>query len=60
MRFVQLISGAYVNTNVTAWDAHDSIDSNHRQHAKEVDKPITGEKLCGLARLLRGNAVAAP
>ncbi len=42
VRFIQLISGAYVNTNVTAWDAHDSIDSNHRQHAKEVDKPITG------------------
>ena len=42
VRFVQLISGAYVNTNVTAWDAHDSIESNHRQHAKEVDKPITG------------------
>ncbi len=42
VRFVQLISGAYVNTNVTAWDAHDSVDSNHRQHGKEVDKPITG------------------
>src|SRR6476661_7776741 len=42
VRFVQLISGAYVNTNVTAWDAHDSIESNHRQHGKEVDKPITG------------------
>jgi hypothetical protein len=42
VRFVQLVAGAYINTNVTAWDAHDSIDSNHRQHAKEVDKPITG------------------
>jgi len=42
VRFVQLVAGAYINTNVTAWDAHDSIDSNHRQHAREVDKPITG------------------
>ena len=42
VRFVQLVSGAYINTNVTSWDAHDSVDSNHRQHAKEVDKPITG------------------
>jgi hypothetical protein len=32
VRFVQLISGAYVNANVTAWDANDSIESNHRQH----------------------------
>jgi hypothetical protein len=42
VRFVQLVSGAYINTNVTSWDAHDSVDSNHRQHGKEVDKPITG------------------
>jgi len=26
----------------SGWDAHDTIDSNHRQHGKEVDKPITG------------------
>jgi hypothetical protein len=42
VRFVQLVSGAYANTNVTSWDAHDSVDVNHRQHGKEVDKPITG------------------
>ena len=42
VRFVQLMSGAYVNTNVTAWDAHDSIESNTGSTGQEVDKPITG------------------
>jgi len=42
VRFVQLWSGAYVNSNVDTWDAHDSIVDNHGQHAREVDKPIAG------------------
>src|SRR5580700_3021542 len=41
VRFVQVISGAYVSGEDT-WDAHANIVSNHRLHAKEVDKPITG------------------
>jgi hypothetical protein len=41
VRFVQVISGAYVSIEDT-WDAHANIVTNHRQHAKEVDKPITG------------------
>jgi Protein of unknown function (DUF1501) len=41
VRFVQLMSGAYVSTEDT-WDAHANIVSNHRLHAKEVDKPIRG------------------
>jgi hypothetical protein len=40
VRFVQLISGAYVSIEDT-WDAHANIVSNHRLHAQEVDKPIT-------------------
>jgi hypothetical protein len=40
VRFVQLVSGAYVSIEDT-WDAHANIVSNHRLHAKEVDKPIT-------------------
>ncbi len=42
VRCVQLWSGAYVNSNVDTWDAHDSIVDNHGQHALEVDKPIAG------------------
>ena len=42
VRFVQLYSGAIVNQNVDTWDAHSSISDNHRMHASEVDKPITG------------------
>ncbi len=42
VRFVQLWSGAYVNSNVDTWDAHDSITDNHGQHAAEVDRPIAG------------------
>src|SRR5215467_2685262 len=41
VRFVQLISGAYVSIEDT-WDAHANIVSNHTLHAREVDKPITG------------------
>jgi len=40
VRFVQLMSGAYVSIEDT-WDAHANIVSNHRLHAREVDKPIT-------------------
>ena len=40
VRFVQLISGAYVSIEDT-WDAHANIVSIHRLHAQEVDKPIT-------------------
>jgi hypothetical protein len=42
VRFIQLYSGAIVNQNVDAWDAHDNIVSNHTQHAAEVDLPIKG------------------
>jgi hypothetical protein len=42
IRFVQLYSGSYINSNVDTWDAHDSIVDNHGQHAPEVDKPIAG------------------
>ena len=42
VRFVQLYNGAIVNQNVDTWDAHASISDNHRMHAAEVDKPITG------------------
>jgi hypothetical protein len=41
VRFVQLISGAYVSIEDT-WDAHGNIVSNHTKHAHEVDKPISG------------------
>jgi len=41
VRFVQLMSGAYITGDDT-WDAHGNIDSNHRKHAHEVDRPITG------------------
>jgi hypothetical protein len=41
VRFVQVISGAYLSVEET-WDAHANIVTNHRLHAKEVDKPITG------------------
>jgi hypothetical protein len=40
VRFVQLMSGAYVSIEDT-WDGHANIVSNHRLHAREVDKPIT-------------------
>lgn len=42
VRFVQLYSGSYINSNVDTWDAHDSIVDNHGQHAPEVDRPIAG------------------
>jgi arylsulfatase A-like enzyme len=42
VRFVQLYSGSYINSNVDTWDAHDSVVDNHGQHALEVDKPIAG------------------
>jgi hypothetical protein len=42
VRFVQLYSGAIVNQNLDTWDAHSSINDNHRMHASEIDQPITG------------------
>jgi hypothetical protein len=42
VRYIQLVHGAYVNTNVTSWDAHGDVNMNHRMHAPEVDRPITG------------------
>jgi hypothetical protein len=41
VRFVQVISGAYLSGDDT-WDAHGNISTNHRRHAREVDRPITG------------------
>jgi hypothetical protein len=41
VRFVQVINGAYLSAEDT-WDAHANINSNHRRHAREVDRPITG------------------
>lgn len=40
VRFVQLYSGGgHLNDT---WDAHESIEKNHGQHAAEVDLPIAG------------------
>ena len=36
VRFIQLISGAYVSIEDT-WDAHANIVSNHTKHAREVN-----------------------
>jgi hypothetical protein len=41
VRFVQVISGAYLAADDT-WDAHGNINTNHRRHAREVDRPIAG------------------
>ena len=41
VRFVQVINGAYLSGEDT-WDAHANINTNHRRHAREVDRPITG------------------
>ena len=38
VRFVQLYSGG--GHLEDTWDAHQSIEKNHGQHAKEVDQPI--------------------
>ena len=43
MRFVPRRGGASVKTNVTAWGAHDSIDSSGRRGA-----PINGGQAVGL------------
>jgi hypothetical protein len=42
VRFVQLFHGGLGIQNVDTWDAHENIDDNHRRHAYEVDRPITG------------------
>jgi hypothetical protein len=40
VRFVQLYSGG--GHLEETWDAHKSIETNHGQHAGEVDRPIAG------------------
>src|SRR5215467_13439666 len=42
VRFVQLINGAKLRTDIDDWDAHGNLVSNHTAHAKEIDKPIAG------------------
>jgi hypothetical protein len=42
VRFVQVFQGGMGSQNVDTWDAHSSIKSNHTQHAKESDLPISG------------------
>ncbi|HIF33361.1 MAG TPA: DUF1501 domain-containing protein [Planctomycetaceae bacterium] len=38
VRFVQLYSGG--NEGPRAWDAHDDLETNHRLHCAETDRPI--------------------
>src|SRR5579872_5472935 len=40
VRFIQIYSGGGHGDDT--WDAHGSIDYNHRLHAAETDKPIAG------------------
>jgi hypothetical protein len=40
VRFIQLYSGGGHLDDT--WDAHDSVENNHGQHAAEVDQPISG------------------
>lgn len=40
VRFVQLYSGG--GHLEDTWDAHESVEKNHGQHAAEVDQPIAG------------------
>jgi hypothetical protein len=40
VRFIQLYSGG--GHLEETWDAHESIEKNHGQHAAEVDQPIAG------------------
>jgi hypothetical protein len=42
VRFVQLYHGGLGNQNTDTWDAHENVEKNHRQHAAEVDQPISG------------------
>jgi uncharacterized protein (DUF1501 family) len=42
VRFVQVFHGGLGTGSVDTWDAHNDIDSNHRQHAAESDRPIAG------------------
>jgi hypothetical protein len=39
LRFVQLAAEPTSIPTLTAWDAHDSVDSNHRQHG--LPSPFT-------------------
>ena len=38
VRFIQLYSGG--NEGPRAWDAHDDLETNHRLHCRETDRPI--------------------
>ena len=41
VRFVQVVTGTPSGqSEVTSWDAHNSLDKNHGTMAKSVDKPI--------------------
>ena len=42
VRFVQLFHGGLGNQNTDTWDAHNDLETNHRQHAAESDLPIAG------------------
>jgi hypothetical protein len=37
VRFVQLYSG-----DVTGWDAHDDVETNHRRMCQKTDRPVAG------------------
>jgi Protein of unknown function (DUF1501) len=42
-RFVQVVSGPLdINGDSKNWDAHNDLEENHREHARQVDKPIAG------------------
>jgi hypothetical protein len=43
VRFIQVVTGEPEGeTEITSWDAHDSLEKNHSTMAKMVDKPIAG------------------
>jgi len=42
VRFVQLYHGGIGQQNLDTWDAHENVETNHRQHAAETDYPIAG------------------
>jgi hypothetical protein len=43
VRFIQVVTGEPGgDTDVTSWDAHDDLDTNHSVMSRMVDKPIAG------------------
>ncbi|MGD0633538.1 MAG: DUF1501 domain-containing protein [Beijerinckiaceae bacterium] len=43
VRFIQVVSGpAEDGTDNRNWDAHSSLERNHKAHTRAVDKPIAG------------------